>query len=91
MVGGFVQVIKGLDQGILGGGGVPPMHVGETRTIYLYMYVRTYVFVTCDIFGQVGRGNFTYLHASPTDLNRRAVSQVKNHTFTPSEKVFRFS
>ena len=24
----FVQVIKGLDQGILGGEGVPPMHEG---------------------------------------------------------------
>ncbi|XP_073279192.1 photosynthetic NDH subunit of lumenal location 4, chloroplastic [Primulina huaijiensis] len=32
---GMGKVIKGLDQGILGGGGVPPMHVGGKRKLYI--------------------------------------------------------
>lgn len=58
----FEQVIKGLDQGILGGGGVPAMHVGEIRTIYLYIctYVHTYVVVS--IFWSGGKRK---LHIPP--------------------------
>ncbi|XP_073156659.1 photosynthetic NDH subunit of lumenal location 4, chloroplastic [Henckelia pumila] len=32
---GMGKVIKGLDQGILGGGGVPPMHVGGKRKLFI--------------------------------------------------------
>lgn len=32
---GVGKVIKGLDQGILGGGGVPPMHVGGKRKLHI--------------------------------------------------------
>ncbi|CAN1224589.1 Photosynthetic NDH subunit of lumenal location 4, chloroplastic [Linum grandiflorum] len=32
---GVGKVIKGLDQGILGGDGVPPMHVGGKRRLYV--------------------------------------------------------
>ncbi|XP_051117923.1 photosynthetic NDH subunit of lumenal location 4, chloroplastic [Andrographis paniculata] len=32
---GVGKVIKGLDQGILGGGGVPPMHVGGKRKLFI--------------------------------------------------------
>ncbi|KAG8373334.1 hypothetical protein BUALT_Bualt11G0013400 [Buddleja alternifolia] len=32
---GMGKVIRGLDQGILGGGGVPPMHVGGKRKLHI--------------------------------------------------------
>ncbi|KAL8478942.1 hypothetical protein ACS0TY_030723 [Phlomoides rotata] len=31
----LINVIKGLDQGIMGGGGVPPMHVGGKRKLQI--------------------------------------------------------
>ncbi|KAL8475058.1 hypothetical protein ACS0TY_031467 [Phlomoides rotata] len=43
---GVGKVIKGLDQGIMGGGGVPPMHVGKMISNNLIVYVGFYAVIT---------------------------------------------